>query len=313
MRSNRLRVMDAAVAFSLVVLTFGLAAPAVLHARATARAASCSDNFKVLGLALHNYHDAWGLFPPGRVWEPDATRPAHDNPTALLITPFLEQAAVYNTFNFHRGSWVDVANKTTRQQKLDVFLCPDDLQRTATENTHPTGQPTNVAMSLGSLAWSTHPAAGKGPKPEGVFFDNSSVALRDILDGTAVTVFASEQLIDRPRLAGSAEQTGACSGDPVEGNQFDQRSGTRWITGHPSSAYFNARRRPNDAAGDCFHGNTPRGIGYLNKVPRSHHAGGVYTLFGDGSVQFIRDGVDLDVWQRLNTRAGQEIVDVGKL
>ena len=99
--------------------------------------------------------------------------------------------------------------------------------------------------------------------------------------------------------------TGECSGITGEGKQYYERTGTRWAAGHPSSNYFNARRTPNHVDPDCFHG-TPVGIGSLNKVPRSRHAGGVNLLMGDGSVRFLRNNVDLKVWQALNTRAGGE-------
>ena len=39
----------------------------------------------------------------------------------------------------------------------------------------------------------------------------------------------------------------------------------------------------------------------------SYHPGGVNTLFADGSVRFIKDGIDQRVWMALGTRAGGEI------
>jgi prepilin-type processing-associated H-X9-DG protein len=65
-------------------------------------------------------------------------------------------------------------------------------------------------------------------------------------------------------------------------------------------------RSSNDEQPDCFHGAYPVGLGSLNKVARSRHPGGVNVILGDGSVKFVRNQVDLHVWQALNTRAGQE-------
>ena len=42
--------------------------------------------------------------------------------------------------------------------------------------------------------------------------------------------------------------------------------------------------------------------------PSSRHPGGVNTLFGDGSVKFIKDSVNLQTWRALGTRAGGEVV-----
>ena len=274
-----------------------------------ARQQSCIDHFKIIGLALHNYHDVFRVFPPGNIWEPDPKRTPHNNGASVLFLPFVEQAAVYNTFNFSVGSWTFVQNQTTRTQRLEVYLCPDDVLVTETAKSDPSGEPTNVAFSLGSTAWCTHRDLD-GPKPQGVFFDNSSTGIRDITDGTSFTVLAAEQLIDRVGRSGSAElNNGDCSGDLTAGEQFHQRSGTRWVAGHPSSGYFNSRRTPNHAQADCFHGAVPGGVGFLNKVPRSRHEGGVNVLMSDGAARFIRDAIELAVWQALNTRAGAEQVD----
>ena len=42
--------------------------------------------------------------------------------------------------------------------------------------------------------------------------------------------------------------------------------------------------------------------------PSSRHPGGVNTLFGDGSVKFIKDSVSLQTWRTLGTRNGGEVV-----
>ena len=41
---------------------------------------------------------------------------------------------------------------------------------------------------------------------------------------------------------------------------------------------------------------------------RSYHPGGLNSLFSDGHVDFIADGIDLAVWQALATIAGGEVV-----
>ncbi len=310
MRSQRFSLVDLAMATSFVAIVTVILTPAVLNARTASRQQDCANHFKMIGIALHNYHATHLLFPPGRIWDSDPLRPAHDNGATLMALPYIEQEAVYNAFNFYMA-WSTVQNKTACNQRIAVFLCPDAPMHSMSEKVDPVGGPTSIAYSLGSLAWLTHPthaAAKLGPQPEGVFFDNSAIGAREIVDGMSMTVFASEQIIDANRRDGSAEMTGECSGAATEGKQHFERSGSRWAAGHPSSNYFNARRRPNDAESDCFHG-TPVGIGSLNKVPRSRHVGGVNVLFADGSVKFVRDSIDLRLWQSLNTRAAQEVVD----
>jgi hypothetical protein len=312
MRTSRFTLVDCTAVAGIVALCGVLLLPGTLRARTVSRQKSCLNNFKHIGLALHNYHATHGVLPPGRVWEPNPMRSAHDCGVLMMISPYVEQSAVYNSYNFHTGGWASVQNKTSRVQRIEVFLCPDDKLDTVSAKVDPVGSPSNVAFSLGSKAFLTHPShasANLGPAPEGLFFDNSRVGFRDVLDGTAFTVAAAEQLIDHARSGGPSEFTGDCSGLQTDGTHYSDRSGSRWISGHPASNYFNARRPPNDTQPDCYSGVYPVGLGALNKVPRSRHVGGVNILIGDGSARFVRAAIDLTVWQALNTRSGSERVE----
>ena len=148
MRSHRFTLVDLAVSVALLALGLVLLTPSAARARASSRQLACTNNFKMMGLALHNYHDVHNTFPPGRIWEPDPNRPAHDNGLSLMVLPYLEQAAAYNSFNFNM-SWITPENKTTRVEKLEAFLCPDDPSAHVTAELDPAGQPTNMMFSLG--------------------------------------------------------------------------------------------------------------------------------------------------------------------
>jgi prepilin-type processing-associated H-X9-DG protein len=41
---------------------------------------------------------------------------------------------------------------------------------------------------------------------------------------------------------------------------------------------------------------------------RSYHSGGVNSLFGDGSVRFVKQSIDGQVWRSLGTIAGGEVL-----
>ena len=82
-----------------------------------------------MGLALHNYHDAMSVFPPGYI----AAGPFIDGETdvspgwswASMILPQLDQSPLYSSINF----WLPVAapaNTTATQTSLSVFFCPSD-------------------------------------------------------------------------------------------------------------------------------------------------------------------------------------------
>src|SRR5215475_5762734 len=103
-------LIELLVVIAIIAVLIALLLPAVQAAREAARRIQCSNNMKQLGLALHNYHQAIGSFPIGRM---GIRRPAGDpgyagDPTgaknrrtwAWLILPYLEQGNAYNAINF---------------------------------------------------------------------------------------------------------------------------------------------------------------------------------------------------------------------
>jgi prepilin-type processing-associated H-X9-DG protein len=57
-------------------------------------------------------------------------------------------------------------------------------------------------------------------------------------------------------------------------------------------------------------GKTSNALTYAAVTSRSYHEGGVNTCLMDGSVRFVSDSIDLQLWQDLSTRAGHEYVAV---
>jgi prepilin-type processing-associated H-X9-DG protein len=81
--------------------------------------------------------------------------------------------------------------------------------------------------------------------------------------------------------------------------------GAKWLDGHYGNTLYNHYYPPNPPdRWDC--GNTSHNKGL--STARSYHTGGVNLLLADGSVRFIRDGVELATWRGLSTRAGGEVL-----
>ncbi len=93
-------------------------------------------------------------------------------------------------------------------------------------------------------------------------------------------------------------------------------SGQMWAAGYPlhvANNNYNHFSPPNQVA--CQNPSDPNG-GWLSYgdpsgavPPTSNHSGGVVMAFGDGSVKFVKDTIDLQTWWAIGTRGGGEVVD----
>jgi prepilin-type processing-associated H-X9-DG protein len=114
--------------------------------------------------------------------------------------------------------------------------------------------------------------------------------LADITDGTSQTILLTEDA-GRPRLwqAGTAGPDQA-----LEGGDWDHYKGSIILRGSTSDGTAN----PGRCALNC---NNDREV-------YAFHPGGANAVFVDGSVHFLKRGMDIRVLARLITRAGGEVV-----
>lgn len=133
--------------------------PAVQQARTAARKVQSQNNLKVITLALHNYHDTYGTFPPAIVRD-EADQPLYS--WRVLILPFLNESSLYQQFDLSEP-WDSPGNLQLSQQIPPVLINPamvDQIQP---------GLTSYVAIA--------------GPKT--VLNTQQPVAMKDIVAGTS--------------------------------------------------------------------------------------------------------------------------------
>jgi prepilin-type N-terminal cleavage/methylation domain-containing protein/prepilin-type processing-associated H-X9-DG protein len=107
-------LVELLVVIAIIGILVGLLLPAVQAAREAARRMSCSNNFKNIGLSIHNYHSAYKQMPTHGAGTVDAAtqhawRPSQTSNNGLLsalvgMTPFLEQQGLWSSISNPLGT-----------------------------------------------------------------------------------------------------------------------------------------------------------------------------------------------------------------
>lgn len=103
----------------LIVVVAALFLPAT-RGRPATRRSTCQNYLKQIGLALHNYHDEYGSFPPAYTVDAEG-KPLHSWRTLLL--PFVEEPQLYQTIDLTKP-WDDPANAEAFAATPPIYSCP---------------------------------------------------------------------------------------------------------------------------------------------------------------------------------------------
>jgi prepilin-type N-terminal cleavage/methylation domain-containing protein/prepilin-type processing-associated H-X9-DG protein len=334
-------LIELLVVIAIIAVLIALLLPAVQAAREAARRIQCTNNLKQIGLALHNYISSIGVLPPGRINSHIAGIGNCWGAYAQLL-PQLEEVTIFNAFNFNLPPDTDplsVGNATGFQTFLTAFICPSD---SPAQLITVSGEPFathNYNLNTGSgYSVVQTPVAPLTGIPNGPFFENSRVGPADFIDGmsntaavtetvrsTATSTYATDPLgvflvtgnnsTTGPPISSNADYASLCLSLPSSTTQFQATRGVRWHYGAPGHTLYNHLRAPNDLQPDC-RGGLPHSTRAdplwswlsLNIAARSKHPGGVNSLMADGHVQFIKNSINVLIWQGLGSRNGGEVI-----
>ena len=88
--------------------------------RRPARRAICTNNLRQIAVALHNYHDKYGVFPPAQTVN-GLGKPLHSWRT--LILPYLDEKPLYEQVRLDEP-WDSPHNKRVAQHNVPIYACP---------------------------------------------------------------------------------------------------------------------------------------------------------------------------------------------
>ena len=91
-------LVELLVVIAIIGILVALLLPAVQAAREVARRVQCVNNLHQFGIALHNYHNVQGQFPPGTVSNPGLFGPPEWSYFILKVLPYLEEQTLDSVF-----------------------------------------------------------------------------------------------------------------------------------------------------------------------------------------------------------------------
>jgi len=294
-RRRGFTLIELLVVIAIIAILIALLLPAVQSAREAARMTQCRNNLKQLGLAMHNYHDVHRCFPPGYLGFPgiNCSRENQDRPGwgwGLYLLPYLDQAPLYNRFNFSSGYLVcdnpqgpqqnlAVGDPKNQRVVLAAFKCATatdpDIAPSRDTSTTPNNPSSHAKSNYRGVSGTDFTGIDTNGL-RGVFGDGlltGAVSMRDAVDGTSNT-FAIGECFRRDRDSN------------LQAFAAGEYTGAKWAGLAPDEGGISAV--VTRLSGSSFQINSSS----INAFGSQHSGGGANFLLTDGAVRFINQNAD---------------------
>lgn len=330
-------LVELLVVIAIIGVLVALLLPAVQAAREAARRMQCSNNLKQVSLAIHNFHDANRHLPAS------ARPPAGTVRVAglTLILPYIELTTLYNSYN-QSLQWSD-PNAQTRAvvgTKIATFVCPSNpiggaLDGDPDSKTTPSGYANNIAasgdyalakgvdqgivpflsgMSLNGLHSDSLNTAHK--YYPGMFVQNSKPRFAEVTDGLSNTIAIHESAGRPAHWSRGPKQSGSLPTSRVQGGGWCRPASDVLLTGQVADGSALFGTTPFNATNGHNVGNESYPGGAFGvqgtSQPFAFHSGGAQFGLGDGSIRFISQSTDLNVFVAYVTRSNGEVANFGE-
>lgn len=294
-------LIELLVVIAIIGTLLGLLLPAVQAAREAARRATCLNNMKQIGLAVHSRLDDVRTFSPSSTSDVDQggwiIDPTSQNIHSwrTLILPYLELSSLKRQINFGVSAF-DPRNLPAASQLVPCYRCPSYTG--PQYSVYPSYTRISKTLTIANYVAMGASDAGHlygavdGLKPDGVIYPQSATKPADITDGLSNTLLIVETR-EQNVMVWVDGGTSAIMASPYDNGNPPTYAGL--------DAPVNFK--------PFFDYSTPR----ADWGPSSQHPGGAMHLLADGSARFITDQVSLSIYTAMATRAGGEFVDMGQL